>query len=108
MLFRDERYKLIWGTPGQTDGYGLDTEFIWNLHPYIQAAKDYTTSQSGMDKRGGPYIKNEAQQAVETNYLSMTQVTQEQLDAGTGYMMLFDLKGMCSTGHMMLFDLKGM
>ncbi|ELU05040.1 hypothetical protein CAPTEDRAFT_199594 [Capitella teleta] len=55
---RNERFKLIWGTPGSTDGYGEGMDFIFNL-PYYQ---ELLSSNNNRKKRGGPYDERTAKQ----------------------------------------------
>ena len=88
-LCRDETYKLIWGFPGQTDGYGLDADFISNMAFY----RNYVNASTRRVKRGGPYFWTIEQRAILDAFMAKVNVTEDQLAAGTGYMHLFDLSG---------------
>ena len=100
---RNERYKLVWGMPGQQDGWYLDTDFMYNMEYYQNVVGNWTlengneTLVSGefveAEDRGGPYHPTEEQQYVLDTYMKIVAVTEEQFDTGTGQMWLFDLQG---------------
>lgn len=93
-LNRNEQYKLIWGFPGQQDGWGVETcDFIYNIQSYIDAANAYLASDTSDKKRGGPYTLTNEQTTVLNAYMDLVHVSDEEFNAGTGSMLLFDLLG---------------
>jgi arylsulfatase A-like enzyme len=89
---RNTQYKLLWGFSGQGDGWGVDNvDFIYNIDSYIQAAEVYINETYSTDKRGGPYTKTKEQAAIMNAYATSVHVSDDELQAGTGHMMLFDL-----------------
>jgi len=86
---RNEQYKLIWGNPGQGDGWGVKgADFIYNMDYY----KDYVAAHSSnVVKRGGPYKTTAEQSAVLNGFMEDVKVVDELFNAGEGYMHLFDL-----------------
>ena len=120
-LDRNKFYKLIWGTPGMVDGYGLDTDLIFNI-PYY---RDYVDRHSVVRMRrqgpgggggspgGGPgggagggagkpgggggvqgaNTFTEEQWYYLNTFMDLVKVTDRKLKAGRGYMQLFNLRG---------------
>ncbi|ELU12468.1 hypothetical protein CAPTEDRAFT_223869 [Capitella teleta] len=92
MAARDLRYKLIWGFEGRSDGYGMDAQFIYEVDRVIQVVKEADAAVEDVDKRGGPYPMNTQQHHILRTYLQTKLVTLDDIEAGTGPMMLFDLQ----------------
>ena len=98
LINRDERYKLIWGFEGRNDGYGLDMDFIYHQQRVIDEVKKMEDSIENVDKRdivkrGGPYELTLEEEHILNAYVAMKTVTMEDVKAGTGPKMLFDLQG---------------
>ncbi|ELT93060.1 hypothetical protein CAPTEDRAFT_21969 [Capitella teleta] len=92
MACRNLQYKLIWGFPGQQDGYGADAKYIYDIPFYQEAAQAYIDAEGSTDKkRGGPYVLTADQTSVLNNYMSSVHVSDQELADGTGSMLLFDL-----------------
>merc|ERR1711976_140515 len=91
MAIRNERYKLIWGMPGYSDGYDMDTGHFFDLPYYIDRVENSTPRNKRRVKRGGRPVLSEEQQRVLEEYISLVEVTPEQFEAGTGSKLLFDL-----------------
>jgi len=93
MAIRNDRYKLIWGMPGYSDGYGMEALRVYDHPDYIEAASEYSDEDEGSrSKRGGRPILNDFQQLVLDVYANTTRVTPEQFEAGTGAKQLYDLE----------------
>jgi hypothetical protein len=90
---RNTQYKLIWGFPGQGDGWGYDgVDFIYNIDSYIEAAEIYINQTYSTDRRrGGPYERTKEQSSIINGYVNSVHVTDDEMKAGTGHMLLFDL-----------------
>ena len=77
--------------PGHCDGWGVfGTDFIYNMDSYIDYVNDNAKS-----KRGGPYFPDADQQKILLGFMDLVMVSDEDFDAGTGFMQLYDLKGEC-------------
>jgi len=91
MAVRNEKYKLLWGFPGQTDGWGHELEFVANIEEYADYVHEHE-SEEERKKRGGPYVFSaEATHVLET-YQKMVRVSDEQFEAGEGFMHLYNLE----------------
>jgi hypothetical protein len=88
-LIRNERYKLIWGFPGWTDGYGEDIKFLFQI-PYYQ---DLLSSLQKRKKRGGPYPFTNDEMGMMVQLANKLRLTDENIANGTGYQLLYDLWG---------------
>ena len=79
--------------PGISDGHALETDLIANLKYYQDLVNAYSAHQMSVDKRGGPYFPSKQQLYVLGTYIGMTMVKPHEFAAGTGHLLLFDLKG---------------
>ena len=62
------------------------------MEEYIEAAESFINQTYNTDrKRGGPYPMTKEQAAVMNGYVGAIHITDDELQAGTGHMMLFDL-----------------
>ena len=104
LSFRNERYKLIWGMPGYSDGYGMNALRFYDHPDYVNAVLDTVNDTERIHKRGGRPNLNDFQQLVIDEYVDMVQITPEQFEAGTGHKLLFDLQGM---GKYLLLNTEG-
>ncbi|ELT93966.1 hypothetical protein CAPTEDRAFT_220922 [Capitella teleta] len=84
---RDERYKLLWGFPGQNDGYGLTTTYLAKVEEFKVIYKSLTTRE----KRAGRFTYPEDDQKVMNRLLAELTVSVDDIERGTGFMRLFDL-----------------
>ena len=89
---RNERFKLIWGFPGWSDGYGEDTKFVHELKEYQDIVKDFGMRRK---KRGGPYDWFSDQIPFYDALTRAMRIDEDDLVNGvpSGYMQLYDLKG---------------
>jgi arylsulfatase A-like enzyme len=97
MAVRDLRYKLIWGFEGRSDGYGMNVDFIYQEQRVIDAVEKMEAAIENVDKRtiekrGGPYTLSMKEENILNSYVAMKTVTMEDVKAGRGPMMLFDLQ----------------
>ena len=97
--------------PGQTDGYGLNTDFVYNLQYYKDEVDTFMRKEEETDRRrrrrsaeaeeeelersrrAGPYPLTKEQAYVIYVYMDIVRVEEDVLRQGIGQMWLFDLQG---------------
>jgi len=85
---RNEKYKLLWGMTGNTDGYGHGLGYSAQMQKFY----DFVNEHSETRKRGGPYRFSAEDTAMLNKYMDIVKVTDEDIEKGTGFIQLYNLE----------------